>query len=316
MCIGYTKGAIYMKKSISKILLGLGIVVALCGGASSRVEAKMPKARVTSVKATKSGKDKIKVTFKYDSKAKKKGIKKYKVRLTKYTYNESKDKWVKSGYSYVKPSAYSKNGKLKKTISLTIKNKKVDDNTVYKVQVLSANKNGTAKTSYTTAKTVGCMHCWLDQSEPYTKVVSEAVYEETNEWVCTGCMVFTGTKSEVNNHFGLARNWVSSHLSEIAEAYAKEYNTTTNEFYSYLDSTDSSDNQACKFLRKYTNEHSEYKSRIELNTSEVGSPTLGCAGCNSSITGKKIKYLVKPEVVEKGIRYWKVCTKCGATKGK
>ena len=311
MCIGYTKGAIYMKKSISKILLGLGIVVALCGGASYRVEA-----RVTSVKATKKSGDKIKVTFKYDSKAKKKGIKKYKVRLTKYTYSKNSKKWVAGKKYYKTVSAYNSKKKLKTSLSTTFSNKPINNVTAYKVQVLSANKYGTAKTSYTTAQTVGCMHDYLWKSETHQELVSEAVTKKVEEFKCDGCG-YTDTAGNVNKHLVKYVSDMSDEYETMTKAFCKEKGiivNTTSEIDAACNELVSKDDTRLEYYNyiiTYLNNKYGYTTRLYTKDTlpRVGGE-FACRGSN--FTGNYIETIVTPAKYKDVTTLKATCRKCGA----
>ncbi|MBQ9984123.1 MAG: hypothetical protein IJP29_05990 [Lachnospiraceae bacterium] len=290
-------------KTIKKVFIVF--VTVLCVGfifsdVTTVEAAKKPKARVTKVTAKVSGKKNIKITFKKDKKAKKYGIKKYKIKLTQYNYVEKTNKWKKGKVTYKTVSAY--NGKkLKNTVSVTVKNKKVSNSVAYKVQVASANNNGVTKTSYTTSKEIGCFHEWFTTTTK--KKVTEETYVYDDEMKCSACG-FTGTDDEVGAHMDAYRAKLEECEPLIAEAYANKYNCTVEDFYYEYNNTYDWESQVGRFILDWMAENTEF---------------TGCTkngyfgGCiYSTNTGNKIKVKVE-DATYKNMEVEK-CAKCGKEK--
>jgi len=272
--------------------------------------AKKPKARVTNVSGKVSGKKNIKITFKKDKKAKKYGIKKYKVKLTQYNYIEKINKWKKGKVTYKIVSAY-KGKKLKNTVSVTVKNKKVSNSVAYKVQVASANKNGVTKTSYTTSKEIGCFHDWLWESKTHEVEVKAAVTEKTEEFKCDGCGM-TGDIDKISNH-------TSSYGSKLAD----EYLTIKNKF---LQENDLSESEllnsegnlvnniiGCKFVNyciTYMNNKYGYttKTYSQSEYNALNGAVWGCSGASS--TGNYIEVEVSPAEYKTVTKQVGTCQHC------
>lgn len=261
--------------------------------------AKKPNARVTNVSAKVSGKKNIKITFKKDKKAKSKGVTKYKIKLTQYNYVEKTKKWKKGKVTYKTVSAY-KGKKLKNTISVTVSNKKVDNNTMYKVSVASVNTKGKVITSYSTSSEVGCQHDWLTKTSSVK--VSDEEYEYVKEWKCSACG-FTGSDAEVGAHMDAYRAKLAECEPLIAEAYAEEYNCTVEDFYYDYDHSYSWKSQVEMFILDWMAENTEFTG---CNNSYNG----GCI--YSTNTGRTIQVKVKDAVYKTKIVT--TCTKCGKEK--
>ena len=272
--------------------------------------AKKPKARVTKVTAKVSGKKNIKITFKKDKKAKKYGIKKYKVKLTQYNHVEKTNKWKKGKVTYKTVSAY-KGKKIKNTVSVTVKNKKVSNAVAYKVQVASANKNGVTKTSYTTSKEIGCFHDWLWESKTHQEEKKAAVTEKTEEFKCDGC----GMTGDIDK--------ISNHTTTYGSRRAEEYITIENKFLqennlSFSDLYDENENFVnntigCKFVNyiiSYLNTKYGYttKTYTQEEYNALNGSTWGCSGASS--TGNYIEVEVSPAEYQTVTKQVGTCQHC------
>ncbi|MBQ3600296.1 MAG: hypothetical protein II992_03710 [Lachnospiraceae bacterium] len=270
--------------------------------------AKKPKARVTNVSGKVSGKKNIKITFKKDKKAKKYGIKKYKVKLTQYNYIEKTNKWKKGKVTYKTVSAY-KGKKLKNTVSVTVKNKKVSNKVAYKVQVASANKNGVTKTSYTTSKEIGCFHDWLWESKTHEVEVKAAVTEKVTENKCDGCGM-TGTLKVVSEHCTTYTTRRSDEYYNYLKAFCQDNNLNYSTFD--LDSYITDDSNRLKFenyVISYLNKKYGYTTRLyTASTLPAPGVVTGCTGASS--TGNYIEVEISPAEYQTVTKQVGTCQHC------
>jgi len=272
--------------------------------------AKKPKARVTNVSGKVSGKKNIKITFKKDKKAKKYGIKKYKVKLTQYNYIEKTNKWKKGKVTYKIISAY-KGKKLKNTVSVTVKNKKVSNSVAYKVQVASANKNGVTKTSYTTSKEIGCFHDWLWESKTHQEEKKAAITEKTEEFKCDGCGM-TGTLAEISSHTTTYGSRRADEFNNYVKAFCQENNLnySTFDLDSYVAISHENRLKFENYVISYMN--NKYGYATKLYTSSSLPEGLGVAtGCTSATTtGKYIEVEVSPAEYKTVTKQVGMCQHC------
>lgn len=320
-------------KAIKKTLIVF--VTVLCVGfifsdVTTVEAAKKPKARVTNVTAKVSGKKKIKVTFKKDKKAKKYKIKKYRVKLVKYTYTGTARGWVKKGTTYKTVNAY--NGKrLKKSASVTFKNVTLDIDSAYKVQVASANSKGVVKTAYTSALQVGCFHEWLWETKSWQEKATEPTVVKVMEFKCDGCGN-TGTLKWSSNHcteYNSRRSdeyptMVENFLDENPDVSADEFNAmgdVTGEMYEAMSQDEKAyfDNYRLDVFFRFTNYTINYLNKkygytTKLYTKEeYASYPMGYTwGCTQAgTTGNYIDYEVAPGEYITKTKTEATCKHCG-----
>lgn len=299
-----------MKKIFKGMIVVLGLLIAL-GGNCMSVEA-APKARVKSVKAYSNKKNEVKVNFKKDSKAKKYGIKNYKIRLTKYSYSTKNKKWSKGKSYYKYVSAYS-GRKLKSSTGVTFTKKPVNNDTMYRVSVASANSKKVAKTNYSSAVSVGCMHDWLWKSTSEKVKVKDAVYEKQQSMRCEGCGM-EGSGKEVGNHLAAYVNDLANEQYNILNSFCQEFNLKESDI---LDSNGNcvSDDMELKFTNyivSYMNKKYGYTTKLYTSIEDLrdGSSVIGCSSDYS--TGKYIDVLVSPAEYKTVIVMKATCDKCNS----
>ena len=272
--------------------------------------AKKPKARVTNVSGKVSGKKNIKITFKKDKKAKKYGIKKYKVKLTQYNYIEKTNKWKKGKVTYKIVSAY-KGKKLKNTVTVTVKNKKVGNKVAYKVQVASANKNGVTKTSYTTSKEVGCFHDWLWESKTHEVEVKAAVTEKVPEYKCNGCGM-TADLSNMSNHTTTYGSKLGDEYITIENKFLQENNLSFSDLYDENENFVSNE-IGCKFVNyciTYMNNKYGYTTKTYSQSAynALNGAVWGCK--TATTTGNYIEVEVSPAEYKTVTKQVGTCQRC------